>query len=72
MCLGAHPLPFIPAQDAVLVLLERVSEAQRIAAMQMKEADKKKGGKRRGGGHAADDEEGDPLRGGGTRKRGKH
>lgn len=36
-------------QEAVLLLLERVGEAQRIATMQMKEADsKKKGGKRKG------------------------
>ena len=36
-------------QEAVLLLLERVGEAQRIATMQMKEADaKKKAGKRRG------------------------
>jgi ATP-dependent RNA helicase DDX47/RRP3 len=38
-------------QESVLLFVERVSEAQRIATMQMKEADsKKKGGKRKGGG----------------------
>ena len=36
-------------QEAVLVLLERVNESQRIATMQMKETDaKKKGGQRKG------------------------
>lgn len=47
-------------QESVLVLLERVAEAQRIATMQMKEVDsKKKGGKRKG---AVDDgDDGDPL-----------
>lgn len=35
----------------MLVLLERVTEAQRLATMQMKESDKhKKGGKRKDGG----------------------
>lgn len=39
-------------RDEVLVLLERVSEAQRMATMQMKERDGggRKGGKRKGGG----------------------
>ena len=35
-------------QDSVLLFVERVSEAQRIATMQMKEADSKKKGKRKG------------------------
>lgn len=36
-------------QETVLMLLERVNDAQRIATMQMKETDaKKKGGKRNG------------------------
>jgi ATP-dependent RNA helicase DDX47/RRP3 len=41
---------FKAERDEVLVLLERVSEAQRLATMQMKESDGggKKGGKRRG------------------------
>ena len=35
-------------QESVLMLLERVNDAQRIATMQMKETDaKKKGGKRK-------------------------
>ena len=52
-------------QESVLVLAERVNEAQRIATMQMKEADSKRkggggaGGKRKG---AADDAE-DPTMG---------
>jgi ATP-dependent RNA helicase DDX47/RRP3 len=56
---------FPSEQEAVLVLAERVSEAQRIATMQMKEADSKRkggggsGGKRKG---AADDGE-DPALG---------
>ncbi|GAB4816039.1 hypothetical protein N2152v2_003085 [Parachlorella kessleri] len=37
-------------QEAVLMLLERVGEAQRIATMQMKESDKGKKGKRKGDG----------------------
>ncbi|KAL4442077.1 hypothetical protein ABPG77_011338 [Micractinium sp. CCAP 211/92] len=41
-------------QEAVLLLLERVGEAQRIATMQMKESDKGKKGKRRGGGDGDD------------------
>lgn len=35
-------------QESVLLFVERVSEAQRIATMQMKEADSKKKGKRKG------------------------
>jgi ATP-dependent RNA helicase DDX47/RRP3 len=51
-------------QEAVLVLVERVGEAQRIATMQMKEADGKRkgggggggaGGKRKGGGDDNED-----------------
>ncbi len=43
---------FKAERDEVLVLLERVSEAQRLATMQMKESDGggRKGGKRKGGG----------------------
>jgi len=47
-------------QEAVLLLLERVGEAQRIATMQMKEADNKKG-KRKGG--AGNDDDADQLLG---------
>jgi len=46
-------------EDAVLLLLERVSEAQRIATMQVREKD----GKRRGGKRQTDDR--DEVRGGG-------
>lgn len=43
-------------QEAVLVLLERVNDAQRISTMQMKESDsKRKGGKRKGVRDDADD-----------------
>lgn len=35
-------------QDTVLVMLERVQEAQRIASMEMREMDRKKGGMKRG------------------------
>jgi ATP-dependent RNA helicase DDX47/RRP3 len=46
---------FKAERDEVLVLLERVSEAQRLATMQMKESDgggKRGGGKRKGEGAA--------------------
>ena len=44
-------------QEAVLLLLERVGEAQRIATMQMKEGDNKgRKGKRKGGGGGEDDD----------------
>lgn len=51
--------------DTVLLLAERVSDAQRLATMQMKESDAsggKKGAKR---GRAHDDEEGRAVRSGG-------
>lgn len=35
-------------QEAVLLMLERVNDAQRIATMQMRETDKNKKGKRKG------------------------
>ncbi|KAK9908791.1 hypothetical protein WJX75_002977 [Coccomyxa subellipsoidea] len=41
-------------EEAALLLLERVSEAQKMATMQMKEADKGKNGKRKGRGDADD------------------
>jgi ATP-dependent RNA helicase DDX47/RRP3 len=53
-------------QEAVLLLLERVGEAQRIATMQMKETDskgKKGGSKRKGSG--GDDEDHHHARSGG-------
>ena len=46
------------AQDAVLLMLERVGDAQRIATMQMRETDKRRKGKRKGGGDN-DDRDGD-------------
>jgi ATP-dependent RNA helicase DDX47/RRP3 len=57
-------------QEAVLVLLERVGEAQRIATMQMKESDKGRKGKRKGG---VDDDEGRhaPLGAGAARGTGR-
>ena len=36
-------------QEAVLLMLERVNDAQRIATMQMRETDKNKKGKKRDG-----------------------
>uniref|UniRef100_A0A1D2A857 DEAD-box ATP-dependent RNA helicase 10 n=1 Tax=Auxenochlorella protothecoides TaxID=3075 RepID=A0A1D2A857_AUXPR len=51
MKLEAYPAE----QEAVLVLLERVSEAQRIATMQMKETDSRKRGRK----SAVDDDERD-------------
>ena len=48
------------SQDAVLMMLERVGDSQRIATMQMRETDKRrKGGKRKGGGGNDDDRDGD-------------
>eukprot|EP00854_Cymbomonas_tetramitiformis_P006960 gene6960-8302_t len=58
--IGTKMEQFPAEEDAVLLLLERVSEAQRIATMQVRESDfKKGGGKKRAGadgddGHAAD------------------
>jgi len=47
---------FPAEQDAVLLLLERVNEAQRLATMQMKETDKnRKGGKRKDSSQQDDD-----------------
>lgn len=45
-------------REEVLLMLERVGEAQRIATMQMKEADGGKRGKRKKGAGGGDDEEG--------------
>jgi ATP-dependent RNA helicase DDX47/RRP3 len=55
-------------QEAVLVLLERVADAQRIATMQMKESDKGKKGKRKGGG-GNDDGHHAGMMGGGKKRR---
>lgn len=54
--LTGHKMEEYPAeQEAVLLLLERVGEAQRISTMQMRESDKRKGSKRKG--HMNDDTE---------------
>lgn len=53
-------------EEAVLLLLERVSEAQRMATMAIKEADSGKKGGKRGGGDDDDD------LGGGRKKRKKY
>ena len=46
----------LPMQEAVMLLQERVNEAQRLATQLMKETDKnKKGSKRKGGGNDAED-----------------
>lgn len=47
--------PFQSEEAQVLLLLERVSEAQRIAVMQMRETDSKKGGKHGGVKRTRDD-----------------
>jgi len=55
-------LPLYPTEEKeVMVLLERVVEAQRLAKMEMAEGDKKKKKKRKGGG----DDDGDDEEGGG-------
>lgn len=52
--LTGHKMEEYPSdQEAVLLLLERVGEAQRISTMQMRESEKRKGSKRKG--HADDD-----------------
>ncbi len=56
--------PFSAERDEVLLLLERVSDAQRLATMQMKESDSGKKSKRRG---EDGDDEGGPAGGGGKR-----
>ena len=45
-------------QDAVLLLLERVNEAQRLATMQMRETDKNRKGAKRKDGQQNDDDAG--------------
>lgn len=54
---GVKMEAFAAERDDVLLLLEQVSNAQRIATMQMKEADEGKGGKGKKRGHMGDDEE---------------
>jgi ATP-dependent RNA helicase DDX47/RRP3 len=60
-------LPEFPhQQDEVLLMLEQVSEAQRLATMRMREKDANKKGKRRGQG----DDDGDDNRGPGRPEKG--
>lgn len=54
---GAKMEAFAAERDDVLLLLEQVSNAQRIATMQMKESDEGKGGKGKKRGHMGNDEE---------------
>ncbi|WIA29424.1 hypothetical protein OEZ86_011927 [Tetradesmus obliquus] len=54
---GVKMEAFPAERDEVLLLLEQVSNAQRIATMQMKEADDGKGGRSRKRGGMGDDEE---------------
>jgi ATP-dependent RNA helicase DDX47/RRP3 len=59
---GVKMEAFAAERDEVLLLLEQVGDAQRIATMQMKEADEGKGkGKKRG--HMGDDEDDSSLAG---------
>ena len=59
--LGQKLEPFSAPQEEALLLMERVGEAQRYAAMEARGSagDKRKGGKRKGGGDGEGDE-GDP------------
>ncbi|KAL3146406.1 putative ATP-dependent RNA helicase ddx47 [Trebouxia sp. C0010 RCD-2024] len=66
--LTGHKMEEYPSeQEAVLLLLERVGEAQRISTMQMRESEKRKGGKRK---NMGDDTEGHAMPG--NRKQAKH
>ncbi len=47
---------FETQEEAVLVLQERVSEASRLAAMQMRETDSRKGGRKRSSKSLDDDD----------------
>ncbi|KAL3157001.1 putative ATP-dependent RNA helicase ddx47 [Trebouxia sp. C0009 RCD-2024] len=59
--LTGHKMEEYPSeQEAVLLLLERVGEAQRISTMQMRESEKRKGGKRK---NMGDDTEGHAMPG---------
>jgi ATP-dependent RNA helicase DDX47/RRP3 len=60
---GVKMEAFSAERDEVLLLLEQVGNAQRIATMQMKEADEGKGGKGKKRGHMGDDEDGSSLAG---------
>ena len=56
---GVKMEAFPAEREEVLLLLERVGGAQRIATMQMREADAgRRGGKKRGGGGDGDEDEG--------------
>jgi ATP-dependent RNA helicase DDX47/RRP3 len=69
---GVKMEQFTAEKDEVLLLLEQVNSAARIAAMQMREADDgKKGGKRRKGGTAGDGDEARLNLGGGSSGGGK-
>jgi ATP-dependent RNA helicase DDX47/RRP3 len=67
--------PFPADEETVLVLLERVSEAQRIASRELREMqaqDPRKGKKRKGRDEAdndGDQDEGAPMDGGGKKKK---
>lgn len=60
---GVKMEAFPAERDEVLLLLEQVSNAQRIATMQMKEADEGKGGKGKKRGHMGDDDDDSSLAG---------
>lgn len=54
---GVKMEAFPAERDEVLLLLEQVGNAQRIATMQMKESDEGKGGRGRKRGHVGDDDD---------------
>ena len=58
--IGQRMEKFEHEEEAALLLYERVTEAQKLATMQMKEADKGRSGKRKGRGDTAADDA-DPL-----------
>lgn len=60
---GVKMEAFPAERDEVLLLLEQVGNAQRIATMQMKEADEGKGGKGKKRGHMGDDDDDSSLAG---------
>ena len=60
--LGQKLEPYTAPQEEALLLMERVGEAQRYAAMDMRSSNdkRKSGGKRKGGGGEGGDDEADP------------
>ena len=68
---GVKMEQFAAERDEVLLLLEQVSNAQRIATMQMRETDEggKKGKRRKG--HAGGDDEGGRMGAGGKKHKGR-